>query len=231
MKRLINSIPVLGPLAKSAHTWIITRPSLARRRIMGRKELLEFWQQRAPEGNVPEMYLEPIGRSRALLALIQDTPKTAKILEVGCNVGRNLNYLYGAGYRNVHGVEISPHAVDLLRKHHPELPQDSIHLGAAEDVLPRFADGEFDLVFTMAVMEHIHPESKEVFDDIGRIAKTILAIEPMKGHTSSRQYPHDLKAIFRAQGYRCVFEKAMWDIPELERDPALVNYAALLFRR
>ena len=34
--------------------------------------------------------------------------KNSTILEMGCNVGRNLNYLYKNGYKNLTGVEICP---------------------------------------------------------------------------------------------------------------------------
>ncbi|MDQ0349018.1 class I SAM-dependent methyltransferase [Ancylobacter vacuolatus] len=231
MKQFVKNLPIIGPLAQKAYIWAATRTPLSRRLIMDRTALHEFWQTRAPEGNVPEDYLRPVERSRALLALISDVPKTAKILEIGCNIGRNLAFLHDAGYRDVRGIEISRHAVGLLRENYPQLKHSDIRIGAAEDVLPTFGDGEFDLVFTMAVLEHIHPQSQLVFDNMARITSHILCIEPKRGHASSRQYPHDLKALFKARGFECTRQIPMWDVPELQRESGLEGYVAYRFER
>src|SRR5207253_260996 len=75
--------------------------------------------------------------ARSSLQVLRDieVPTSAGILENRCNVGRNLSFLHRAGYRNVAGVEISPHAVEFLRETYPELADRPIHVGPAEDVL------------------------------------------------------------------------------------------------
>src|SRR4051794_25163727 len=60
--------------------------------------LREFWTQAEPEGNVPSSYINHVHRSEVLADLIADLPKDARILEVGCNVGRNLAYLHDSGW-------------------------------------------------------------------------------------------------------------------------------------
>ena len=40
----------------------------------------------------------------------------ATILEFGCNVGRNLNFLYKNGFKNLTGVEICNAAIELGKK-------------------------------------------------------------------------------------------------------------------
>jgi hypothetical protein len=64
-----------------------------RSKLNARQDLHAFWMQRSPKGNDPEDYLKPLPRSAALLKLV-DQPKEARILEVGCNVGRNLAHLH-----------------------------------------------------------------------------------------------------------------------------------------
>lgn len=211
----------------SVYKKVIRAPFIARQTIMDRESLLAFWQTPEPEGNVPTAYVQEdaLPRSKALLELIRHLPKESRILEVGCNAGRNLAYLHNAGYRNVEGVEISPHAVGLLRETYPELADTHIHLGAAEDVLPGFGDTSFDLVFTMAVMEHIHPQSIAVFDNIARIGRRVLAIEPMEGHTTSRQFPHNLEKIFTSRGFRL---KSKTPLPHVK---GIETYCAWIFRR
>jgi SAM-dependent methyltransferase len=198
-------------------------------RILPRNELHAFWRTPAPDGNVPSAYVEPVHRSRALAKLLEHVPKTASILEVGCNVGRNLAYLRAQGYQTLTGIEISPHAVELLRKTYPELADATIHVGAAEDVLPNLAARSFDVVFTMAVLEHIHPESRGVFEHIARVARELLTIEP-KGNASTRQYPHDIVSTFEGLGLDLVETVAMKDMPDTAADPAIDDYFAWRFR-
>jgi SAM-dependent methyltransferase len=170
--------------------------------------LRKFWTQERPHGNVPEAYLVPVSRSKALLEMISDLPKDSRILEVGCNVGRNIAYLYDHGYTNVEGIEISPHAVAMLRKEFPQLADNQIHLGPAGEHLPGFADDSYDLVFTMAVIEHIHPDEAFIFDDFVRVSPRVLSIEPKSRHTH-RQFPHDVEQLFTSRGLTMLWERPM----------------------
>lgn len=196
---------------------------------MDEPELLrEFWTQPHPEGNDPADYIVETNRSELLGELIAEVPKDARILEVGCNVGRNLAWLVDHGWSNVEGVEISPHAVELLRSTYPQLASAVVHVGAAEDILPGLPDDGFDLVFTMAVLEHIHPTSGVVFDRIATLAPRVLAIEP-KGHQSHRQFAHDIPAVFSRRGLR--LESAQFVGNHRLADPSIRDYTAWTFVR
>lgn len=191
-------------------------------------DLHDFWRQPAPDGNVPSEYINQTHRSAALLKLVAgEVSPGASILEVGCNVGRNLAALKNAGY-SVEGVEISPHAVKLLRETYPELSDSAVHVGPAEETIPA---KRFDLVFTMAVLEHIHPDSSVVFDKMAGATDCILAIEPTFHHSSHRQFPHDIPALFKARGFRLVSATKMSEFPETASDPVFHYYTAHLFRR
>jgi SAM-dependent methyltransferase len=199
-------------------------------RIDSLPDLHASWRQPEPEGNEPSGYIEPVGRSRALASLIAAVPRDAKILEVECNVGRNLAYLYDLGYTNVAGVEISAHAVGLLRQTYPRLANVPVHVGPTEEVLPGFEDGAFDLVFTMAVLEHIHLRSTSVFVNIARIGKALLTIEP-NDHSSHRQYPHDFSTIFTNLGFTLATRTSMQDLTDTADEAELHDYYACRFER
>jgi SAM-dependent methyltransferase len=201
----------------------------SRRRMDSVNELHHFWRQPSPDGNSPQAYIAQVHRSRALAYIIRDLPKTAKILEVGCNVGRNLAYLRDQGYEQVSGVEINPHAVELLRKTYPQLADAKIHNAPAEEVLPALESKSFDLVFTMAVLEHVHPDSKAVFQHIARIGAELLCIEPTAS-SSHRQYPHDIPAIFKSLGCELVDKIPMSSLKDTAEDPAICKYTAWRFR-
>jgi SAM-dependent methyltransferase len=201
----------------------------SRSRMDSVPELHRFWRQPTPEGNSPHAYILQVHRSRALAHIIRDLPKTAKILEVGCNVGRNLAHLRDQGYEHVAGVEINPHAVELLRKTYPQLADSKIHNGPAEEVLPNLDTKSFDLVFTMAVLEHVHPDSKAVFQHIARIGAEVLCIEPT-ANSSHRQYPHDIPAIFKGLGCELVDEIPMSSLNDTADDRSISKNTAWRFR-
>ena len=71
------------------------------------------------------------------LALRND--KNLNILELGCNVGRNLNFLLNDNFKNLNGIEINTHAVELCKKVYPalfDLNTSNIYNGRLYDFLP-----------------------------------------------------------------------------------------------
>lgn len=207
-----------GPLRAKARERVMDQPD----------ELHRFWSQPEPPGNAPTYYITPTHRSELLVELIADLPRDARILEVGCNVGRNLAWLHDEGWPHVAGVEISAHAIALLRETYPQLGEIEVHQGRAEDVLPTLPDDSFDLVFTMAVLEHIHPSSSIVFDRMAALAPQVLAIEPA-GHLSHRQYPHDIEDLFTSRGMALASTQFIGDHPKAGK--GLANYTAWRFTR
>ena len=56
------------------------------------------------------------GRTRFLLKIADRfISKNDSILEIGCNVGRNLNALYLNGFRDLSGIEINERAIRILK--------------------------------------------------------------------------------------------------------------------
>jgi hypothetical protein len=82
----------------------------------------------------------------------------------------------------------------------------------------------------MAVLEHIHPAHSVVFDEMVRIGRCVLAIEPT-GRTSHRQYPHDIPTVFGDRGMRLVCSPRMADLLDTKRDKALATFFAYRFVR
>jgi pseudaminic acid biosynthesis-associated methylase len=109
--------------------------------------------------------------------------KTSKILEVGCNVGLQLNGFQRMGYKNLHGIEIQDYAVEKAKQSTKGI---NIIQGSAFD-LP-YKDGWFDLVCTNGVLIHINPENySSIMSEMVRCSsKYIMGFE---------YYSDNLKAI------------------------------------
>ncbi len=95
--------------------------------------------------------------------------KNIRVLEVGTNVGTQLLCLQRAGFRNLYGIELQTHAVELARTGTKEI---EIVQGSAFNI--PFQNDYFDLVFTSGVLIHIAPK------DIVRVQDEM--------HRCSRQY-------------------------------------------
>jgi pseudaminic acid biosynthesis-associated methylase len=88
-----------------------------------------------------------------------------KILEVGTNIGLQLNLLSKLGFKNLYGIEINPSAIEISHKINESLPIYIIKASAFD--IP-FKDDFFDLVYTSGVLIHIHPNdissaTKEIY--------------------------------------------------------------------
>jgi pseudaminic acid biosynthesis-associated methylase len=133
-----------------------------------------------------------------------DGIEVSRVLEVGCNVGWNLEYLTRLGYRELYGIEPQRYAVERARARRPEW---SVLQGTAFE-LP-FRDGWFDLAFTSGVLIHISPDDlPRAMDELHRVSRRwIVAIEydapteqalPYRGHTGAL-WKRDHGALWQAR--------------------------------
>jgi 2-polyprenyl-3-methyl-5-hydroxy-6-metoxy-1,4-benzoquinol methylase len=119
-----------------------------------------------------------------------------KILELGCNVGRNLHALYQAGYSNLHGVDINLDAIKLLYKTYPDL-RAIIHHSTIQKFLIK--DEHYDCIFTLAVLMHIFDDW--IFEHISRKANNVII-------TIENEHANYWKC--KPRNYQEVFENLGW---------------------
>ena len=172
---------------------------------LSRAEAQQYWSNPQEPGNLPQDYLGAgLARSAHLLELVRFCGLSEpRILELGCNAGRNLNFLYQAGYRRLSAIEINPQAVALLRETYPELAACAeIHVAPIEDVIRNFADGAFDIIFSLAVLVHVHYDSDWIFPEIARAAgKYVITIEDEANQTQ-RHFARNYREVFEGLGLR-----------------------------
>ena len=162
-------------------------------------DLMTYWACPDDEFNCAADYVAPIERSQYLGELIEThCPNTASALEIGCNVGRNLNYLATEHGMKVAGIEYSDHAIGLLRQTYRSLDESTVYPGDEVQQIKCIDDKSFDLVFSMAVLMHLHPSTPdEFFVDLAR--KYLIFIENSADGTE-RSWPRDYKAIIESSG-------------------------------
>jgi spore coat polysaccharide biosynthesis protein SpsF len=77
------------------------------------------------------------------------------VLECGCNIGRNIDFLNEAlPHASKSIIEISQPAFDFVTRKH-----NLAHAFNGAIEVADFAEGSFDLVFAIGVLIHIHPDN------------------------------------------------------------------------
>jgi pseudaminic acid biosynthesis-associated methylase len=118
-----------------------------------------------------------------------------RVLEVGCNLGGNLQWIASKlTPRDVYGIDINVKALGVL---HQQMPEVNAIWGPARE-LP-FRDRLFDLVFTMGVLIH-QPESTLplVMAEIVRCSRRyVLCGEYFSDETTEVSYRDQPGALFK----------------------------------
>ena len=100
-------------------------------------------------------YMTRFGVSRTDLALHQlaDVPRSARVLEIGCSHGVQLEVLRRLGFTNLFGVDLNRPAVEKCRS----------PCAVADGIALPFRDDAFDLVLTSGTLMHVPPEERAAF--------------------------------------------------------------------
>ncbi|MGA8163537.1 MAG: class I SAM-dependent methyltransferase [Waddliaceae bacterium] len=172
--------------------------------FINESDLIEYWQNPRDIFNAPEGYKlspETEQRSRYLYGLIRSfTQGIQSALEIGCNIGRNLAFLNQHGF-DVAGVDISQRALELLKEEYPSLNKAPLFCGRAQDILPNIETNAYDLVFSMATLMHLPPNTGDNFwKEILRVAKKALITIENEKSSSNRNWKRNYVEIFTKFG-------------------------------
>lgn len=164
------------------------------------------WLNQGKEGSevTPETYLACDDSVEKLFHEVLPllNPDSA-ILEIGCNTGRSLDYLYRKGFHNLTGIEIGPKAVESFQRNFPDTFRDStVICGNAVQELQKLKKDSYDLVFTHSVLVNISAADNNVFSEICRICRGyVLTLESEGSWTA---FPRDFEYLFKKNGFEIV---------------------------
>lgn len=147
-------------------------------------EVRRRWAERSGEYS-PAYYADygPDATSEALVDVFdKHLNRGARLLELGCSSGRHLAHLLDSGFPSLAGVELNPDAFEVMAETYPTLAASgSFHEGAIEDVVGSLSDGAFDAIFSVETLQHIHPRSRWVFDEVARVTSDLLVTVENEG--------------------------------------------------
>lgn len=170
----------------------------------------DYWKNADDKSNSPQAYLNSSDTSSKIIYnMIKNTGCNtgSSILDLGCNVGRNMEFLYHKGYHNITGIDINRHAIDIMQKNFSEMAAHSkIYNDAFENILPNI-NNPFDIIFTCGVLMHIHKDSESLFGEIARLSgRFLITFEDEKG-AARKNFPRNYKDIFENLGMKQVHEE------------------------
>lgn len=156
---------------------------------MNPDDVRQEWAERSGKFS-PDYYAElgPNVISETLVDVFDHyADENARILEVGCGSGRHLAQLLDHGYENLTGIDINEASFDVMADHYPRLAgTGTFHTGALEDHVTDFDDDEFDVIYSVETLQHIHPENTWVFEELTRISGDLLITAENEGNGPTR---------------------------------------------
>ena len=209
------------PLQRRARRFFCTfLPFLVRRQ--GGAGTREHWEQHptaaAFEG------IDPASQAQMdeIMALVPD--RDSSILDMGCNVGRHLDYLYRQGYRNLRGVDWSSAAIRDMAVRYPEMHANSrLTTASFEEFLSRDAE-PVDLVYTRgATFELVHP-GFPLIRHVCRIARRyVVLVISEAAHAYPRFWEHE----FAREGFELTHLRRPASLAAPEHRVSLMTFTRL----
>jgi SAM-dependent methyltransferase len=145
--------------------------------------------------------------SKILLnAVIKFSDKKDEILDLGCNIGRHLNFLKKKNYKNLNGVDISKFAIKKSTLIFPNLKKINLKCNSIENYLINVKNKKFDIVYTMGATIELVKPTFPLVQELSRVTKKylILFIDE-NGHS----YPRFWRFEFKINGFRIVYSKIL----------------------
>lgn len=132
-----------------------------------RARVLKRWSDDEP------LYLDDAAPRREYIAgqIAKYAAPDSSVLEIGCNAGSNLVALQRRGFSRLFGIDISERAILQAKK---RVNMVAFHGHLSDWIDEMKAAGPFDLVFSLAVLMHIHPDDEAVLARIPELVERFL---------------------------------------------------------
>lgn len=182
-----------------------------------------YWRTAGGDNAPGEYAVASPTRAAFLLGLVRALePRPFSVLEVGCNVGRNLEILRREGIPHLAGIDVRDCSVEM-EEHFPELAASALFWWRPAAVALKYLNEDvFDVVFSLAALMHMAEDS--IMVEMSRVARNHVITIEIEDRGWPLFYPRDYRAVFEGLGFRQIYEQVAMDEP-------LNKYIARLFER
>ena len=181
---------------------------------LSKDSIQDYWRNPPGRNNRPDAYVDYAAQSNAVVRLVQDLGVApGPLLEIGPNVGRNLQSFFEAGWTDLTAIEINPEAVARMAELFPDMARGANILNMpVEDGIVTLPERHYELVFSKAVLLHIHPDSEWVFERMARATKGTLVVIENEDQQSYKLFPRKYRPIFEGHGMVQIDERILPEV-------------------
>ena len=165
------------PKLKEANTWA--------KGDIGNYRDYNYFEKLRP--NIDEFTLDKI------FELTED--KNQPVLDLGCNQGRHIRYLYNKGLKNLYGVDVMKSALKYFEEKYSDIYKNSnLECDFFQRYLNKTKDNFFYNTFTFgATIEIVHPSYDLIKEMVRVTRKNIILLISENGHWYPRFYVYEFK--------------------------------------
>jgi SAM-dependent methyltransferase len=168
----------------------------------------KYWHNIGVNGNHNyKKYVKIDYYSKILLnAVIKFSNKEDEILDLGCNIGRHLNFLKKKKYKKLNGVDIGKFAIKKSTLIFPNLKKINLKCNSIENYLINAKNKKFDIVYTMGATIELVKPTFPLAQELSRvIRKYLILLIDENGHS----YPRFWRLEFKINGFCLKYSKIL----------------------
>jgi hypothetical protein len=147
------------------------------------------------------------GIDELLLKKVQEyaSGNDAPVLDLGCNSGRHIEYLYNNGFRNITGVDVMKNALLYFQRRCPNVYKNShIYHNFFQRFLQNTSAAKFEIVYSVgATIEIVHPS----FDVIGEMCRVSRLFVIVLVQENKHSYPRFYVSEFKKNNFKLTYSQ------------------------
>lgn len=157
--------------------------------------------------------------------------KDMSLIELGCADCANLLLLLKNGFKNLSGVEINGKFIEAGRIYDNDaISRMDVKNVSLEEYLSK-PEKKYDIVLTCAVLQHVNPESFEVFNKIRDICEKYLVTVEAESQCNMIHYPRNYQRLMEKRGFKQLKSSLITKESFGENFEGTVGYMMRLFKR
>lgn len=129
-----------------------------------------------------------------------------RVLDLGCNIGRHLNFLKKKKFKKLSGVDICKLSIKKSTQIFPSLKDVNLKCGSLENYLVNIKNDKFDLIYTHGATIELVKPTFPLISELSRVTKKyLILLINENGH----KYPRFWRIEFKINSLILIYSKIL----------------------